>query len=164
MSYLFLGLAIANSAILVLTGVAGYLAHTGRLASELHVLAGLFASLFTTLTHCIVFVYFLGTGKSIKTACEELGLEDRFIQGTKRMKARAFPFALAGSLVIIGAAVTGGAASTGLYSVSTHHGCVIGALLFNLLCFFFEFRAIRANMDLIAEFARHVPDESVHEH
>ncbi len=157
MNYLFTGLAIANTILLLLTAGTGYMAFGALLPKPMHILAGLFVTIFTCLVHCIVFVYFIGTGKSIKTACEEFGLEGDFIQATKKLKGRSFPFALFGSLAMMAAAFTGGATATEAGSTNTHHIAVLAAFAWNILCFVFEYKAICANMVLLARLGNALP-------
>lgn len=160
MNYLFAGLAIANTLLLLLTTGTGYLAFYQNIPTQMHILAGLFVAIFTCLIHSIVFVYFLGTGKSIKTACEEYKLEGDFVRITRKLKGRAFPFALFGSLAIMGAAFTGGAVSTQAIATPFHRAAIFTALGINLVCFFFEFKAICDNMKLFERLAAALPDET----
>ena len=160
MNYIFLGLAVSDFFLILLTALTGYLNRIGNLPEHYHILAGLFTTLFTCLVHCIVFIYFLGTGKSIKTACDEYRLEGDFVRATKKLKARAFPFALFGSLSIMGVALTGGATATGLISNPVHRLTVFSVMAWNALCFLFEYRAIYDNMLLIGRLAQLLPDDA----
>ena len=160
MNYLFAGLAIANTILILLTAGTGYLAFRQQIPTHMHILAGLFVAIFTCLIHSIIFVYFLGTGKSVKTACEEYKLEGDFVRITRKLKGRAFPFALFGSLAIMGAAFTGGAVSTHALATPIHLTTIFIAFGINIVCFFFEYKAVRANMNLFERLAAALPDDA----
>ncbi len=159
MNYIFTGLAIANTILLLLAALTGYMAFGALIPKSMHILAGLFITIFTCLVHCIIFIYFIGTGKSIKTACEEFRLEGDFIRVTKKLKGRSFPFALFGSLAMMAAAFTGGATATEAGSTNMHHMVVLTAFAWNILCFIFEYKAVCANMSLLARLGNALPTE-----
>ena len=93
---------------------------------------------------CAVFVYFLGTGKAVKTAVELRGLDDELARETRSLKGKTFPFATFAALaVVLGAVLAGAAAPT------THAIAMVVALGFTLLAIPFELRSIRRNHDLM---------------
>ena len=157
MNYVFTGLAIANTILFLLTAGTGYMAFGALIPRPTHIMAGLFIAIFTCLVHSIIFVYFIGTGKSIKTACEEFKLEGDFVRVTKKLKGRTFPFALFGSLSMMAAAFTGGAAATEAGSTDTHHAAVLTASILSAICFFFEYKAVCGNMVLLARLGNALP-------
>lgn len=157
MDYIFTGLAVVNSLLLLLVAATGWLARTGSVSSSMHVQAGLFGTLFTCLVHSIIFVYFLGTGKSIKTACEEHGIRDDFTRSTRRLKGQAFPFALFGALAIMGVAIAGGGVNSGVIQPSIHLYLALSVFAWNIMCFFFEYKAVRTNMNLLTKLAEALP-------
>ena len=71
----------------------------------IHFYLGLFSEVGTLLVHCLIFTYFLGTGRWVK----EVGLaydlpDDPLPRLTRALKRRTFPVALAAMLVAIATA------------------------------------------------------------
>ncbi len=89
--------------------VMGYL--MDRQASSLspHVLVGLVASLLFLFAHSWVMFYLIGTGKAIKNAVEEYGLEQELVERTKEFKSRSYPWLMLAMGVVIATFVMGGA-------------------------------------------------------
>jgi hypothetical protein len=124
-------------------GAAGAAAAPEGMKSS-HQLLGLSACVLLLLVQCAVFVYFLGTGKAVKTAVELRGLDDELARETRSLKGKTFPFATFAALaVVLGAVLAGAAAPT------THAIAMVVALGFTLLAIPFELRSIRRNHDLM---------------
>src|SRR5437773_1347973 len=71
----------------------------------IHFLVGLSAALFTLLVHCIIFTYFLGTGRWVKEVALAYQLPDESLPRlTRELKRRTFPPALFAMLFAIGTA------------------------------------------------------------
>src|SRR5256714_13215307 len=76
-----------------------------------HFYLGLFSVLGTLAVHCLIFIYFLGTGRWVKEVAIAYALPDRPLPKlTRELKRRTFPVALAAMLVGIAAAAAGTAA------------------------------------------------------
>src|SRR5262245_44099146 len=74
----------------------------------LHVFLGLTAVTTTLGVHCLVFIYFLGTGRWVKEVALAYGLPDVPLPKlTRELKRRAFPPALLAMLVPIAASAAG---------------------------------------------------------
>ena len=72
---------------LLASAVVGYLLAGATDANmPLHVLISLAASLLLLFSHCWIMFYLIGTGKAIKEAVNENGLEPALIEETKRFK------------------------------------------------------------------------------
>src|SRR5436305_13091028 len=56
-----------------------------------HVLLALATSLLLLFAHCWIMFYLIGTGKAIKEAVNENGLDPAMIEDTKRFKNRSYP-------------------------------------------------------------------------
>lgn len=160
MIHVFLGLSVLNTLLFMGAAVLGYLARNGALAQSTHMQVGLFVALFTCLTHSIVFIYFLGTGKSIKTACEEHHIDGPFVRQTKILKLRIFPFAMFGAISIMAAAHTGAAVTTAMLPLLSHRIVALAVCLGNMVCFVFEYHYISANMKLLEQLVPFLPKES----
>lgn len=109
-----------------------------------HQLLGLSAAVLLLVAQCAVFVYFLGTGKAIKTAVEMRGLDAVLARKTRTLKGKTFPFATFAALAVVTAAVLAGASEPRTHAIAM---CV--ALGMNLLAIPFELRSIRENAQLM---------------
>ncbi|MBI3268616.1 MAG: hypothetical protein HYZ53_06310 [Planctomycetes bacterium] len=132
-------------------------AATGREPIRLHLLVGFLGAIFTCLVHVLVMFYLIGTGITIKDGVPGLPKAAEYIRLTKRFKGRSFPFATMSIAFVVAAAVIGGGAHTH-YLPGWVHGLVATfAVLLNLVSFYFEFRVLRTNSELIREI-----DEALH--
>mgnify|MGYP007059453830 FL=1 len=96
---LFLGLTLANLAVLGITFGYGFGAvdsageATG--AYNTHLLLGVAAGMMATLTHVVVFTYFMATTKWLGAATDKAGVgDDRFLTAALSRKRRAFFLAM----------------------------------------------------------------------
>ncbi len=91
---IFLGLTIANLALLGLTFGLGLFATDGGRPSgwyEYHLLLGIGAGLMAVLTHLAIYTYFMATTRWLGAAADKAGLAlDRFVVPAARRKGRAF--------------------------------------------------------------------------
>jgi hypothetical protein len=118
--------------------------------SLLHFTLGLFTSLGALLVHCIIFTYFLGTGRWVKEVGFAYNLPDaNYPKTTRELKRTVFPAALFAMLITIATAAAGGGLHTGVWHWSVH--LALGALtvLINLWAFRIELRCLNANAQVI---------------
>ena len=79
---------------------------------QIHFLLGLFAVLVTLAVHCLIFIYFLGTGRWVKEVVLAYRLPDAPLPRlTRELKRRTFPLALLAMLVPIATAAAGAGAA-----------------------------------------------------
>jgi hypothetical protein len=152
MKRIFTTLATINGLTLVLSAALGWWsARGGRGLSEdslylAHFGSGLAASLLTLLVHCIVFTYFLGTGRWVKEVKSAYRLSDEpWPRLTRDLKRRTFPFALAAMLVTIAAAASGAGQQLQEWPRQVHESLALAAISINLLVFVLEYRNISIN-------------------
>src|SRR5205823_15117472 len=118
MTRIFATLATANALALVVTFVLGSWSKlTDGLHADassvylLHFLFGLFTGVGTLLTHCLIFTYFLGTGRWVKEVTLAYHLpDDPLHKRTRDLKRATFPPALTAMLVTIATAAAGAGA------------------------------------------------------
>ena len=147
---IFLGLAASTVVFFLAAGASAVVPMTAD-PRDFHSILGLFQTLLACLTHSVVFVYFLGTGRAVKEVIEKQNLDVAALAVTRRLKARAFPFAFSSALLAVAVAILGGAASRASGFVPWHAGLAIGSLAFNLLSFVREYGAIRDNQKLLSQ-------------
>jgi hypothetical protein len=152
MKRIFTTLATINGLALVLSALLGWWsARGGRGVSEdslylAHFGLGLAASILTLLVHCIVFTYFLGTGRWVKEVKYAYRLPDEpWPRLTRDLKRRTFPFALAAMLLTIAAAASGAGRQLQEWPWQVHTGLALATLVLNFFVFVLEYRNIRIN-------------------
>lgn len=122
-----------------------------------HFLLGLFAALLTLLVHCIIFTYFLGTGRWVKEVTLAYGLPDEPLhKQTRELKRRVFPPALFAMLIAIATAAAGAAAHVGVWPWLVHATCACLTLAINGWAFVVEYRCLCANVAVLDAVYREV--------
>lgn len=151
MARLFKILAILNTLGLVITFTVGclskFVSHDWYIT---HFTAGLFTAIGTLLVHCIIFTYFLGTGRWVK----EVGLayqlpDENYPRKTRELKRNTFPPALAAMLITIAAAAAGAGAQLQEWSWHVHATLAVIAVVVNLWAFRIEYRDLCANAKVL---------------
>ena len=77
--------------------------------AALHNVVGLLAALVTILVNSISVTYFIGTGRWCKEVVEAYGFDESFVERSRKLKRRSFPWALAGMTTVILVAALGAA-------------------------------------------------------
>ncbi len=75
-----------------------------------HRLSGVLAALTVVLVNSMAVTYFIGTGRWCREVVETYGLNSSYIDESRRLKRKAFPFALLGMLGVVAIVALGGAA------------------------------------------------------
>ncbi|MFQ5750150.1 MAG: hypothetical protein ACE5H3_11950 [Planctomycetota bacterium] len=150
-------------AVLIGAGLAGLLAAVwsgltgmGTLEASdlgLHRRLALAGAILAVLVHSVVFVYMIGTGRAIKDATGDFGIDPLLYQEHIALKWRAAPWALACTVLLAATAVLGGVAESGGVWKWIHPLAAVLTLLVNLGGFPAEFRAIRDNGALLGRVA-----------
>lgn len=152
MARLFIILTILN--LLALTGafVLGCLSKfvDNELFYLSHFNVGLFAAVLTLLVHCIIFTYFLGTGRWVK----EVGLAYRLADGglpkqTRELKRSVFPPALYAMLITIAASAAGMGAKYQGWPWLVHGSMAVITLAVNVWAARVELQHLRANAAIL---------------
>src|SRR3954470_17441719 len=116
MTVLFLGLMLANFACLIATAVVGY---GGWM--HWHRLFGALAALVCCGVHCVVFTYFIATGKWIEHAILVKQLDPAIAEPTGPLRRGAFAAALSVITLAIATAIVGAAVDNQYLSPAWHH-------------------------------------------
>jgi hypothetical protein len=117
---------------------------------QVHFLAGLFTAILTLLVHCIIFTYFLGTGRWVKEVGLAYALPDEpWPKLTRELKRATFPPALFAMLITIATAAAGTAVQLRAWEWWAHGSLALGTLLLNGWAFTVEYRNVRTNADVI---------------
>jgi hypothetical protein len=130
---------------------------TGHPSFWLHFLLGLSAALFTLLVHCLIFTYFLGTGRWVKEVKLAYDLPDAPLPRlTRDLKRRVFPPALFAMLTAIATGAAGAAAQVEVWPWEIHATLATCTLLVNLWAFRLEYRCLQTNLAVLDEVMREV--------
>lgn len=117
-----------------------------------HFLFGLTTNVLTLLVHCLIFTYFLGTGRWVKEVKLAYDLPDEPLPRlTRDLKRRVFPPALYAMLFAIATGASGAAAHVKLSHWSIHATLATCTLLVNLWAFTVEWRCLRTNATVLVD-------------
>jgi hypothetical protein len=118
----------------------------------IHFVLGLCTALGVLLVHCIIFTYFLGTGRWVKEVTLAYRLPDAPLHKTTReLKRATFPPALFSMLIAIAAAASGAGAQLQSWHWSIHAALALATVLVNLWAFGVEYRNVTTNAGVILE-------------
>src|SRR5579871_3941358 len=164
MSRILARLAAFNFFVLLLAFAVGWLSRWRGSVTRaddstymVHFLLGLFAVLLTLAVHCLIFIYFLGTGRWVKEVALAYRLPaEPLPKLTRELKRRTFPPALFAMLVPIAAAAAGTAAQRHEWPWGYHAALAVATLLVNGWAFAVEIRNVGINAGVIADVMREV--------
>jgi hypothetical protein len=164
MSVILSRLSIFNLLLLAVTFTVGLVSwHRQALQSGtdptylVHFLLGLTAASTTLALHCLVFIYFLGTGRFVKEVALAYGIpDDPLPKQTRQLKRSTFPASLFAAVVTIAAAVGGGGAQFHVWPWQVHLSLAIATLLVNGWAAVIEVRNVRTNLEVIDAVMREV--------
>jgi hypothetical protein len=140
-----------------LSWLRGSLANPDDPTYPLHLYLGLIAALTTLGVHCLIFIYFLGTGRWVKEVALAYRIPDAPLPKlTRDLKRRTFPPALCAMLVPIAASAAGAGVATRQWGWYYHGGLAVLSLLVNVWAFRIEYRSVSINAGVIDEVMREV--------
>ncbi len=123
----------------------------------LHFTLGLFSVLFAIGVHCLIFIYFLGTGRWVKEVTLAYGLPDEPLhKQTRELKRRTFPPALFAMLIAIATASAGEGVRWSDWHWTIHLGLAVATLAINAWAFWVEYRNVAVNAGIIDAVMREV--------
>jgi hypothetical protein len=146
---------VASAAIGILSVSQGSLNNPKDPTYDIHFLLGLFTVFGSLLVHCIIFTYFLGTGRWVK----EVGLayqlpDEPFPKRTRELKRATFPPALFAMLIAIATAATGAGYHRQEWPGWLHDAVALLAFAINIWAFRVEYRNLTANSVILEAVTR----------
>jgi hypothetical protein len=121
-------------------------------AFMLHFLFGLFTAVGTLLVHCLIFTYFLGTGRWVKEVTLAYDLPDEpWHKRTRELKRQTFPPALTAMLVTIATAAAGAGGQLQAWPWQVHFTLGVVTLVVNAWAMRLEYRNLRINAVTLEE-------------
>lgn len=164
MTRIFATLAALNALTLLGAFVVGVVSKLSNAVEDpdvltylIHFYLGLIAAIATLLVHCLIFTYFLGTGRWVK----EVGLayrlpDDPLLKLTRELKRRSFPPALFAMLITIATAAAGLGAQLREWPWMVHGTMALLTLAVNLWAYRIEYRDLTINAGILEEVLREV--------
>jgi hypothetical protein len=157
MTRIFLTLALLDGVALLAStgfGIASKLRGAFLSGSDptwmIHFYLGLLSAMGTLLVHCLIFTYFLGTGRWVKEVGLAYELPDvPLLKLTRDLKRRTFPVALFAMLLAIGTAAAGAGAQLQTWPWGVHVTLAGLTLLINGWAFVIEYRNVHINGGVI---------------
>jgi len=118
-----------------------------------HFSSGLLVCICGVGVHALVIVYFIGTGRTIKAAVQEIQLPVKYLERSNFWyQTRGFLWAGLSCVFLVTTLVLGGALDSGRNSLFYFHsGFAYTTILFNLFTFVYEYRALKKNGELFKE-------------
>jgi 4-hydroxybenzoate polyprenyltransferase len=140
---------------LIAAALFGYGLH-GPVGPEMrrHVLVSLASCLLLLFSHCWIMFYLIGTGKAIKDAVKEHGLEQSLVEDTKRFKNVSYPWLMLAMGTAMATFILGGGAATGSLPAWVHHILFYATLLSQGRALQLENRVLTENERLMADLDR----------
>jgi amino acid transporter len=115
-----------------------------------HFFFGLITAIFILLVHCLIFIYFLGTGRWVKEVTLAYQLPDEpHHKQTRELKRKTFPPALFAMLIGIATSAAGAGAQLQAWPWQVHMTLAFLTLAINLWAFRVEFRNVSLNARVI---------------
>ena len=116
----------------------------------LHFCLGLFAVISSLAVHCLIFIYFLGTGRWVKEVALAYRIPDVPLPRlTRDLKRRTFPVALLAMVVPMATAVAGGGVQCAGWHWTVHCTLAVASLAVNAWAFWIEHRNVSINVGIV---------------
>jgi hypothetical protein len=157
MARILANLAAFNFATLLATFVVGWVSffrgsrgHADDPTFLLHVFLGLVSATTTLSVHCLIFIYFLGTGRWVKEVARAYQIpHDPWPKLTRTLKWQTFPPALIAMLVLIATSAAGAGVQTQGWHWSIHASLAVLTLAVNVWAYVVEYRNVSINVNII---------------
>ncbi len=163
MAHTFRMLAIALTIAILATiaiGFGSFLTPGPRQDKDIfivHFVFGLCTAIGILLVHCLIFIYFLGTGRWVKEVTLAYKMPDEpWHKQTRELKRQTFPPALFSMLIGIAASSAGAGAQLQAWPWYVHMILGLLTLLINLWAFRIELRNVTINAGVIDAVMREV--------
>ena len=157
MKRIFLLLVVLDGLALVATFAAGVVSKLRDALPNvddptflIHFQLGLYTTIGNLAVHCLIFIYFLGTGRWVKEVALAYEIPDAPLPRlTRELKRWTFPPALFAMLITIATSAAGAGGQLREWPWQVHGSLAIVTLLINAWAFTVEYRNVRMNAEVI---------------
>jgi predicted ferric reductase len=163
MARIFLGVVLTNLVLLLAAAASGGLSqwldgvHAQPGIYMVHYYLGLVTVLCNLAMHCLIFVYFLGTGRLVKEIAITYGIPDEpWPKLTRELKRKTFPPSLLAMLIGVPTAATGMGIQMLEWPWLIHLGFAVALLGVNVWACLIEYKAVSLNARALEEVYREV--------
>lgn len=125
------------------------MAYGHLLPVNLHMLWGFFVATLIVLLQCLIFGFFIGSGKSIKRVVADNNLELYWVQKTKDYKNKCYPALMLAIVISAAAAILGGGVASGAIPIWVHEIFVWLALAANIRSLWISYKVVVENVNAI---------------
>jgi len=149
--------------------VLGWLATVGLLATAWlgyrvgpdggvgnHLLMGLLSSLLILFSHSWIMFYLIGTGKAVKVAVADHGLNPELVEHTREYKNQSYPWLMLAMGVVMATFIIGGGVATRVIPPWIHATLFAVSLLVQLRTLLLEGEVLLANERLMLDVNRQI--------
>ncbi len=116
---------------------------------NLHMLWGFFVATLIVLLQCLIFGFFIGSGKSIKRVVADNNLGAHWVQKTKDYKNKCYPALMLAIVISAVAAILGGGVASGAIPIWVHEIFIWLALSANARSLWISYKVVVENVNAI---------------
>jgi uncharacterized membrane protein required for colicin V production len=140
---------------IVVTAALGYgLSSPADAGMPTHVIAALASSLMLMFSHSWILLYLLGTGKVIRGAVREGGLDPSLLAVSRRLRGVCYSCLLAAAVLVMATFLVGGAVAAKGVPPWVHHLLFWIAAALQAIALWIEWRTLAANERLLVDVDR----------
>jgi hypothetical protein len=141
--------ALGTIGVIVAAGLGYGLSSPADAGMPAHIVAALVASLLAMFSHSWILLYLLGTGKVIRDAVREGGLDPALLAESRRLRRVGYACLLAAALLVMATFLVGGAVAGKGVTPWVHHLLAWVAVAVQGLALWIEWRTLAANESLL---------------
>jgi hypothetical protein len=146
--------ALATAGVAVAAGLGYGLSSPADAGMPRHIIAALAASLALMFSHSWILIYLLGTGKVIRDAVREGGLDPALSAASRRLRRICYPVILLAALLVLATFLVGGAVATKAAEAWVHHVLFWVAIVAQVGALALEAWGLAANERLLVDVDR----------
>jgi hypothetical protein len=143
--------ALGTIAVVVAAGLGYGLSSPADAGMPTHIIAALAASLLVMFSHSWIFLYLLGTGRMIRDAVREGGLDPALLAESRRLRRVCYTGLLAAAALVMATFLVGGAVAGKGVTPWVHHLLAWVAVAVQGLALWIEWRTLAANERLLGD-------------
>lgn len=128
---------LASFLVLVWSFIQGYRIHESSQLAH-HIIIALIATGLSVFSHCMIMMYFVGTGRVIRETVEKGNLDSKYVAETKGYRKKIFRIALIAITLVMTQTILGGGVHTRVLPIWLHNVLGIITLAFGAYTVYIE--------------------------